>query len=313
MFKFREPAIKHIEPIIKKNPKEPEWRTLHGVADGIRPKLIRAFLNAVEVTAGAAVLRRVEEAIAVGNIAKAEESIPWEQLAVELGVASSVLRTAFERAAEASMKYMPQKVQASLRFDLLNPRAVEWIREHTGELIRDVTEGSRIAIRGAIERAYRGGMHPYKAARHIQGMVGLTERQAVAVDNYYNRLIKQGMSEGKALSSAREYTRRLLKDRAENIARTETVRAANMGQQELWRQAADQGLVDINTVKRIWIVTPDDRLCSYCAPMDGQEVGLEENFQSGTVQLDTGGIRSLGSTLTPPLHPRCRCAMELRP
>jgi hypothetical protein len=62
------------------------------------------------------------------------------------------------------------------------------------------------------------------------------------------------------------------------------------------------GLGTINPARtlREWIVTPDDRLCAYCASMDGQRVGLGEDFQSG-----------LGPVHEPPLHPQCRCAVSL--
>jgi hypothetical protein len=54
-------------------------------------------------------------------------------------------------------------------------------------------------------------------------------------------------------------------ERAELIARTETMRASNEGQQEAWDQAVEEGLLTGNEQQE-WIVTPDDRLCPSASP-----------------------------------------------
>jgi DNA recombination protein RmuC len=41
-----------------------------------------------------------------------------------------------------------------------------------------------------------------------------------------------------------------------NIARTETIASSTNGQQELWRQAVDKGLLDPEKTQRVWIVSP---------------------------------------------------------
>lgn len=79
-----------------------------------------------------------------------------------------------------------------------------------------------------------------------------------------------------------------------------TIRAANLGQQLLWRQAATQGLLLAERVRRSWIVTPDDKLCPLCRPLHEQTVPLDQPFMTAR-----------GPVMTPPLHPRCRCALAL--
>ena len=78
------------------------------------------------------------------------------------------------------------------------------------------------------------------------------------------------------------------------IARTETMRASNMGQQEAWAQAKDKGLLT-GKEKKEWITTPDDRLCPVCEPMDGKKVPMADEF-------DIEG---------PPAHPQCRCTIAI--
>jgi len=55
------------------------------------------------------------------------------------------------------------------------------------------------------------------------------------------------------------YAQRLLNQRLLNIARTETIAAANEGQRQLWQQAIDRGDLT-GRERRAWITTPDDRL-----------------------------------------------------
>ncbi len=286
--------------VLKALPAEPEYRAIHRVADALAPGMVNTFVEAVRRVAGATALSDLEAALERGDLAAAEAAVPWERLPAELAGVSVAIRQGFEQAAQASARYLPPRLRLELRFDLLNPRAVDWVRSHSGELIREVTDETRLAVRDVIRRAFEEGMHPYESARHIRNMVGLTQRQAQAVDNFRKRLIEEGVKGEKLDKRVEAYRQRLLRKRAENIARTETLRASNEGQQELWRQAAEQGLINPAQVKREWIVTPDDRLCEMCAPMDGQKVGLEEPFQS-----------ELGAVMTPPLHPMCRCATRL--
>ncbi len=85
-------------------------------------------------------------------------------------------------------------------------------------------------------------------------------------------------------------------DRAETIARTESMRAVHEGQRQLWRQGVEEGLLDAD-VKRAWITTPDDRLCPICEPLDGETAALDEDYVDGIA--------------APPAHPNCRCTEGL--
>ena len=87
--------------------------------------------------------------------------------------------------------------------------------------------------------------------------------------------------------------------RAEVIARTETMRASNLGQQEAWNQAIDEGLLT-GQEKKEWIATPDDRECDDCDDVDGQRVPIDGEFDTSEGSLDG-----------PPLHPNCRCTVGI--
>ena len=93
--------------------------------------------------------------------------------------------------------------------------------------------------------------------------------------------------------------------RAEMIARSETIRSSNAGAVAAYRQAG--------VTQKEWLVTGDNRLCEFCAPMAGRVVGIETNFYSlgDTVTTETGGVLSINYEHIgyPPLHPNCRCAI----
>jgi SPP1 gp7 family putative phage head morphogenesis protein len=83
-------------------------------------------------------------------------------------------------------------------------------------------------------------------------------------------------------------------DRAEMISRSETMNAANAGTLESFSQAQEAGLLPANATKQ-WIANSD--ACDDCQELDGEEVGLDEEFSSGDD--------------APGLHPNCRCSLGI--
>ena len=137
-----------------------------------------------------------------------------------------------------------------------------------------------------------------ETARRLRSSIGLTDRQWQSVANFQNKQIKRGVSANVAQGKADRFALKVLRRRATNIARTETIKSGFQGRQELWSQARDRGLIDPTTTKRRWIVTPDDELDeATCEPMAGQEVGMDEMFVTGLGDPVEG----------PPAHPQCRC------
>jgi len=195
-------------------------------------------------------------------------------------------------------------------------QAEKWAAENAGIMITQVTDQTKLGVRDIIARSIADGIPPRASAREIRQIVGLTQRQANSVINF-KRDLEDQMARGKSpfktvpLTQPRidrmtdKFSKKQLRFRSEMIARTETIRSSNMGQQAIWEQAAERGLIDENVAVRRWVVTEDDRLCDFCRPMDGQTVPLRGQFQSGIVELKAGGLRSFDPTLTPPLHPQC--------
>lgn len=178
-------------------------------------------------------------------------------------------------------------------FDRVNPRAVEWASDHAAALVTEVDAATRDAIRQIVVRSFEEGIPPEQAARLMRSVVGLHSRDAQAVASLRADLVRRGASEEFAARKAERYAEKLLNARCLMIARTEVMAAANRGQEELWRQAAETGQLPAD-VRRVWIVTPDDDLCPECAELDGALAQLD---------LPYPGAGGPG----PPLHPNCRC------
>lgn len=102
--------------------------------------------------------------------------------------------------------------------------------------------------------------------------------------------------------------------RADNIARTESARAQTYADIAAWQQS---GVVE---AKR-WYTARDERVCRYCAHMDGhiektgknffnkgdsldvEYVGANGKQRTGTLKFDYDGIKGA------PLHSSCRCVL----
>jgi uncharacterized protein len=202
----------------------------------------------------------------------------------------------------------------SLSFDLKNPRAIQWAAQRSSALITEITPTTEEAVRAIIARGLSEGIAPRALAKEIKSIVGLRSDQVRAVDNLRQRLSvaspgasvkagsatikipKTGVSAEFIDRHTEKYSARLLKQRAELIARTETMRSANAGQVELWQQAIETGQLPSSGLERVWIATLDDRCREEHEHLNGEQTGIKEPFSSG---------------YEPGEQPRCRCGQGL--
>lgn len=138
-----------------------------------------------------------------------------------------------------------------MRFDKSNPAAAKWAREHAAELVDGITTTTEERIREAIARGQEGEVDVYD---EVLDAIGDEARAGV-------------------------------------IARTESMRAANEGQRQMWGQAVDDGLLT-GDEQREWITAED--ACPQCDELDGEQAEFDGEYPGD------GGDG-------PPLHPNCRC------
>jgi len=292
------------EPI---KPSDYEW--LLAIADKVKGKVRAAFLNLIEQMRNEADMQALRDALQSGDITRAMSALgmgdnfpsrlstaikpPLEDVFIEAG------RAAGDRGVQTTTG------QISFGFDVSNPHAVDFLKNYDMDLIREISDETRAAVKQVVLDAFQQGGHPYQQAKTIRQIVGLTKRQAKAVTNFRAARVAENRPAAQVDRMVAKYEQKQLRLRAENIARTETMRASNAGQDAAWNQAADKGLINRATFKRRWLVTPDDRLCVLCAAVpalnpDGRKLG--EPF-----------ITPVGPLMYPSVHPQDRCILVAMP
>lgn len=265
--------------------------------------LMRALLEAVDAIDAQTTRLEVIRMLEANDIQGAIDVIRWDIgeafLQREL---PSILRGAYELAGNSAEASFNRTLRANLAFDITNPRAVGYVRSRAGDLIREWGDSSKLGLRSMIAAAFENGVTPQKLARQIMDSgIGLTERYAVAVERYRSRLEddeETDRSDAQVGRMTERYAQRLLRVRSETVARTEILAASNQGQQELWRQAREGGLIGAEAVQE-WLATNDSRVDDECLDLDGETAPLGGYFPGGV----TG----------PPIHPGCRCSLRLLP
>lgn len=196
------------------------------------------------------------------------------------------------------------------KFDLdtNDVNATMWIKEKGASLVTRLAEEQKDAVQSLIYRGYRDRMPPSQLARTIRPCIGLTKPQSDAVYNYKQKIIeslkeehprmKQKTIERKAEESARKYSERLHRYRADTIAQTELAEAYNTGAHQSIIQAKEKGY--IGHVRKVWVTARQENVCRFCEAVEGVSKEMEEYFDVG----------KCGTVLFPPAHPRCRCVVK---
>ena len=269
------------------------------LASRMEPAARRAFLAAVRGAAGVISLEGLAQAVRAGQVTLIEAQAQVGKLSDDLKrQILPVLGRTFALGAQVGADAVPDGPAAiAYGFDLRNPEAIRWVQERGAELVTNVSDSTRSAIRALVEIAQREGRHPFQTAREIREVVGLLPRQAEAVQRFRERLASQDIDDLAIERRAGRYADAQLRARAVTIARTETLMASGQGQQSVWEAAKAQGLLDPARTQRVWLATNDDILDTFlCEPMADVETPLDEPWTL------PDGRRVMVPTES---HPRC--------
>jgi len=170
-------------------------------------------------------------------------------------------------------------------FDIINIPAVRAVNKFCAKLVKDVTAGTKKGIRTFIRHGIKEGMPMPKIARKLRPLVGLTDRQTDSIINF--RKILEGkrpdLSAAQVDRRVGIQTNKVHRRRMENIARTETAGAQNIGY--------CQGLEEIGVEQSEFSASAG--ACELCTSLDGKRYPI-----SGAAWVIPGET-----------HPNCRCAM----
>lgn len=282
-------------------------------ADRAEPKLRRQLVDALEGLK----VPGLEDMLAAGHIDAA-------QRAVAATTFTSAQLLAFTEAALTATLAVAASESASFRiaFNEPNARAIRWAEQNIAVQIVGVPPAAATEINTAIVESIKQGIHPRVTARHIDHLMGLQPRHVKAVNRVYFKALEDGVTVEHARKIADRKAAKLIRYRAEAIARTETIRASNMGQQLVWETAMDMGLLPPDT-KKVWVATGDDRTCKICAVLDGTTIGVRDSFaitHQATSFVRVGDkfrpaavepVKYPTTEKTPPAHIMCRCKESL--
>jgi uncharacterized protein with gpF-like domain len=227
------------------------------------------------------------------------------------------------------------RARVAVTFDPSNDRAAGLMRASKLRFIQQFTDSQRDATRTALAEAFGRGVGVREAARAFKDSIGLTRTQMQAVDNYrallergskealdreirdrrFDSSVERAATTGEPLNAQQidrmveRYRERYVQFRAENIARTESLRVMSEARQEALEQIIEQTGIDPSLVQRTWHATKDKRTRDSHRDMDGQTVSLNEPFISG-----------LGNKLMYPgdgpasdaINCRCQVTIEMR-
>lgn len=238
--------------------------------------------------------------------------------------------------------------QFVVRFNPRNPRAELYLSQESSTLITNIINEQREIIRERLRAGMAEGINPRNMAldivgridratrQRVGGIIGLSAPQEEALrkalqeliegdyaaylerkrrDKRFDRTVLKAQREGKPLTQAQiskminRYADRLLQLRGVTISRTEAHRALNAAQYEALQQLVDTGKVQANQIRRVWDATGDIRTRYSHMAMEGQSVGLSEDFVTPTgKRMRYPGDPKGGAAETI----NCRCTAKVR-
>lgn len=309
-------------------------------AEGMDPKIARAFIQAIETIR----LRIPAEQIALllerRDYTSLENAFSSQFTSTEWQAYGQAIEQAVIAGTRATSDTQGVVNGAQEDFEIrvgLNPRLEQFAVTMTSTRIREIDQTTRDTIRQVIQSGTTAGDDPFAIARRIRGSIGLTQRQEAAVNNYERMLraldpevldrklrdrrsdasVARAINNDKALTDAQvrslvdRYRDRYIKYRANVIARTESIRAVQGAQWELFQDMINKGQIDARQVRRTWIHTGDAHVRNahlQIPSMNPRGVGQAETFSSplGPI-LYPGDPSALAANTI-----QCRCAVFAR-
>lgn len=270
---------------------------IYAITDKLEEQFVEEFiLQARKLSRGKSLQQLLDQI--EGGYFTSIASIPSALSLIKIN--TSKLDAIVRKAIGSSARITNQKVGLNLSFNVRNPKIIETARNISVELSTNLSKTSQQIIDKVIANAMEGLVTRREAIKIIESRVGLLPAHSDAVDRYYDTLIQSGSTKAMAKKLADKYADRLLKYRANTIARTEIARATGIGQTEFWRQAMDEGVFSADT-KRVWSTSYDELVCDICGPMNKVEVGIFEQW------LTPNGFVDYPSAI----HPNCRCSQGI--
>ena len=309
-FIFKAPKRKYIQKSASKDGQEVLDR-LNAYLDGNADEPAKFLVNFWKDQGNAFSYKEIREAMLEGTVSE-ETMRLWQQDYTKM--VADKMYPVWLNAITAGAKGQPifDELPPGFSFNTGVPNVVSWIATRGSRFITAVTEEQRRAVNALLLKRVADKFTVDELARVIRPCIGLTARQTKANVRYYRSIkerlakehprMKRESIERKAREKQLIYAAKQQRERAYTIAHTEMAFAFNKGMDATIRQAQAEGLM--GGMEKRWITAGVDNVCSICQALDGTQVGMDEEFGF------PGKVLFPGHKLTPPAHPRCRCAVQ---
>lgn len=149
-------------------------RKINALLDEHAPLIQAAFMASITDIRSQITLKLLVERLERGDIAGALDALNLDRAAfsrVENAIAQAY--NAGGTAMTGNMPTLRDRAGARIvvRFDARNPRAEEWLRTHSSQLVTRVIDEQRLSIQGALQSGLQAGQSPNKTALDIVGRV----------------------------------------------------------------------------------------------------------------------------------------------
>jgi SPP1 gp7 family putative phage head morphogenesis protein len=179
--------------------------------------------------------------------------------------------------------------------------AVAFAESRSSILVTKVNADQTTQIRSAISDGVSTGQHPRVIARKIKDLnIGLAEKGPYTYDRVLRYKFAQeaaGVATDVVDKRVKRFYDKMLRKRAESIARTEMIRTQSTARRQRWGNEKAFVLITDGSM-RVWISGVGERTCPRCVDMDGETAPLGQPYKNGSEG--------------PPLHPMCRCTEAIR-
>jgi hypothetical protein len=315
---------------------------LERAALSMEPKIREAFLLMIAAIQSTVDLKALLAAVEARDVRAITNIVTEKAFTGALKLYAETFQAAVQTGAAVvidNLPFLPDESgnAISVRFNVTNPRTASFLNDYKFNKIREISLDVQETIRQVAADGILSGSNPIETARNIRSSIGLTESQERAVRNYrrsleqldtdalarrlrdkrYDPTVARAIKEGKKLTQERidamvqRYREKYLKYRAEVIAKTESIRAIQAGQQLIWQQMVDEGDVPEKKVRRKWITSGDLKVRNshFQIPLMNKDgVGLNEPFKSplGDIMFPGDPSARAANTIN------CRCTLVTR-
>ena len=296
--------------------------------DDTWPGVRSEFVAAMRQARAGVDMKALEAAIARGDVDAAFRALRFD--AADLFKTDTAITAAMTAGGNYQMgafqhatRRAPIASRVVQSFGGRNERAERIALELGSKLVTEVVDDTRVMIAQTIRAGLEAGAGPRRTALDIGGrvvngkrqggLVGLDSRRAGWVQNYRAKLLAEGRPQSQIDRMAQRYSNKLLRQRGETIARTETLKALNAGRQEALDQLIENPNNDVRAedVVRAWDSAGDARTRETHAAADLQDpVPQGQPFIVGGYSLMYPGDTSLGAPAEEVIN--CRCYVDVR-